>query len=154
VPGDAICRRSPVPELGFACAAAARARYGDGLDDDGRGLDAAATSAQRPQSHPVPVQRGDRRRHYGQADPGGDQPSHGLPRTYPLTVLRPVDGVVTEAATFAVRDVPARSAHPVRGLGPESVDDVVLGHSYPTTEAPTIGRLTALDAGLPAYRCA
>jgi hypothetical protein len=97
---------------------------------------------------------GFRRRHYGQADPGGDQPSHGLPRTYPLTVLRPVDGVVTEAATFAVRDVPARSAHPVRGLGPESesVDDVVLGHSCPTTEAPTIGRLTALDAGLPAYR--
>jgi hypothetical protein len=88
------------------------------------------------------VQRGDRLRHHGQADPGGDQPSHGLhePRTYPLTVLRPVDGVVTEAATFAVRDVPARSAHPVRGLGPESVDDVALGHSYPTTEAPTIVR--------------
>jgi acetyl-CoA C-acetyltransferase len=35
------------------------------------------------------------------------------------------------------------------GLRPESVDDVVLGHCYPTMEAPAIGRVVALDAGLP-----
>ncbi len=35
------------------------------------------------------------------------------------------------------------------GLPPESVDDVVLGHCYPTMEAPALGRVAALDAGLP-----
>ncbi len=35
------------------------------------------------------------------------------------------------------------------GLPPESVDDVLLGHSYPTMDAPAIGRVAALDAGLP-----
>jgi acetyl-CoA C-acetyltransferase len=35
------------------------------------------------------------------------------------------------------------------GLPPESVDDVVLGHCYPTMDAPAIGRVAALDAGLP-----
>jgi acetyl-CoA C-acetyltransferase len=35
------------------------------------------------------------------------------------------------------------------GLDVEQVDDVVLGHSYPTSDAPAIGRVVALDAGLP-----
>jgi acetyl-CoA C-acetyltransferase len=35
------------------------------------------------------------------------------------------------------------------GLPPESVEDVVLGHCYPTMDAPAIGRVAALDAGLP-----
>lgn len=35
------------------------------------------------------------------------------------------------------------------GLEVEQVDDVVLGHSYPTSDAPAIGRVVALDAGLP-----
>ncbi len=35
------------------------------------------------------------------------------------------------------------------GLKGEDIDDVILGHSYPTTEAPAIGRVVALDAGLP-----
>jgi acetyl-CoA C-acetyltransferase len=35
------------------------------------------------------------------------------------------------------------------GLPPESVDDVLLGHCYPTMEAPALGRVAALDAGLP-----
>jgi len=35
------------------------------------------------------------------------------------------------------------------GLPPESVDDVLLGHCYPTMDAPAIGRVAALDAGLP-----
>ena len=35
------------------------------------------------------------------------------------------------------------------GLAPDAVDDVVLGHCYPTMEAPAIGRVVALDAGLP-----
>jgi acetyl-CoA C-acetyltransferase len=35
------------------------------------------------------------------------------------------------------------------GLDVKQVDDVVLGHSYPTSDAPAIGRVVALDAGLP-----
>ncbi|WP_114424134.1 acetyl-CoA C-acetyltransferase [Nocardioides houyundeii] len=36
-----------------------------------------------------------------------------------------------------------------RGLPPESIDDVILGHCNPNSEAPAIGRVVALDAGLP-----
>src|SRR5438445_368383 len=36
------------------------------------------------------------------------------------------------------------------GLPPESVDDVILGQCNPNGEAPAIGRVAALDAGLPA----
>jgi acetyl-CoA C-acetyltransferase len=35
------------------------------------------------------------------------------------------------------------------GLPGDAVDDVILGHCYPTMEAPAIGRVAALDAGLP-----
>jgi acetyl-CoA C-acetyltransferase len=57
----------------------------------------------------------------------------------------------------ALRDVPApelaatviRALVDRTGLPPDSVDDVVLGHCYPTMDAPAIGRVAALDAGLP-----
>ncbi|MEU4683990.1 acetyl-CoA C-acetyltransferase [Streptomyces xinghaiensis] len=35
------------------------------------------------------------------------------------------------------------------GIDPERVDEVILGHAYPTSDAPAIGRVAALDAGLP-----
>ena len=35
------------------------------------------------------------------------------------------------------------------GLPADSIDDVLLGHCYPTMDAPAIGRVAALDAGLP-----
>src|SRR5215471_7021432 len=35
------------------------------------------------------------------------------------------------------------------GIDPAVIDDVILGHCYPTTDAPAIGRVVALDAGLP-----
>jgi acetyl-CoA C-acetyltransferase len=55
------------------------------------------------------------------------------------------------------RDVPAHElgATVVRALlertrlPPDAVDDVILGNVYPTSEAPALGRLVALDAGLP-----
>jgi acetyl-CoA C-acetyltransferase len=74
------------------------------------------------------------------------------------------DAVVCEPLRTAVggfggvlRDVPAHelAATVIRalldrtGLPPDAVDDVVLGHSYPTMEAPAIGRTAALDVGLP-----
>jgi len=34
-------------------------------------------------------------------------------------------------------------------IAPEAVQDVILGHCYPSSEAPAIGRVVALDAGLP-----
>ncbi|MDQ0381070.1 acetyl-CoA C-acetyltransferase [Amycolatopsis thermophila] len=35
------------------------------------------------------------------------------------------------------------------GVDPARIDEVILGHAYPTSEAPAIGRVAALDAGLP-----
>ncbi len=35
------------------------------------------------------------------------------------------------------------------GLPGDAVDDVILGHCYPNPEAPALGRVVALDAGLP-----
>jgi acetyl-CoA C-acetyltransferase len=35
------------------------------------------------------------------------------------------------------------------GVAPEAVEDVIVGHCYPNSEAPAIGRVIALDAGLP-----
>ncbi|GFG72513.1 acetyl-CoA C-acetyltransferase [Mycolicibacter senuensis] len=35
------------------------------------------------------------------------------------------------------------------GLPADTIDDVVLGHCYPNSEAPAIGRVVALDSGLP-----
>src|SRR5437868_6352346 len=49
-----------------------------------------------------------------------------------------------ELGTVALTGLLART-----GLDPSAVDDVVLGHCYPTAEAPAIGRVVALDAGLP-----
>jgi acetyl-CoA C-acetyltransferase len=57
----------------------------------------------------------------------------------------------------ALRDVPAhtlastviRGLMERTGLPPEAIDDVILGHCYPTMDAPAIGRVAALDAGLP-----
>src|SRR5689334_3785955 len=35
------------------------------------------------------------------------------------------------------------------GIAADAVEDVILGHCYPSSEAPAIGRVVALDAGLP-----
>jgi acetyl-CoA C-acetyltransferase len=34
-------------------------------------------------------------------------------------------------------------------LAPDAVDELILGQSYPTMDAPAVGRVVALDAGLP-----
>jgi acetyl-CoA C-acetyltransferase len=49
-----------------------------------------------------------------------------------------------ELATTVVRALLDRT-----GLPGDAVDDLLLGHAYPTSEAPAIGRTVALDAGLP-----
>ncbi|HET9772839.1 MAG TPA: acetyl-CoA C-acetyltransferase, partial [Acidimicrobiia bacterium] len=57
----------------------------------------------------------------------------------------------------SLRDVPAhalattviRALLERTGMPGDAVDDVILGHCYPTMDAPAIGRVAALDAGLP-----
>lgn len=49
-----------------------------------------------------------------------------------------------ELGTIALRGLLDRT-----GLDPGAIDDVVLGHCYASAEAPAIGRVVALDAGLP-----
>ncbi|GAA1515560.1 acetyl-CoA C-acetyltransferase [Nocardioides humi] len=49
-----------------------------------------------------------------------------------------------ELAATVIRELIRRT-----GLPPEVVDDVLLGNCYPTMEAPALGRVAALDAGLP-----
>ncbi|MCP2254039.1 acetyl-CoA C-acetyltransferase [Prauserella aidingensis] len=56
--------------------------------------------------------------------------------------LRPVSAA--DLGETALRGLLDRS-----GVSPEAIDDVVLGHCYPTSEAPAIGRVVALNAGLP-----
>ncbi len=51
---------------------------------------------------------------------------------------------VQELAATLIRAVVERS-----GVDPERIEDVVLGHAYPSGEAPALGRVAALDAGLP-----
>ena len=48
-----------------------------------------------------------------------------------------------ELATLTLRELVART-----GLGEGDVDDVILGNGYANGEAPAIGRIAALDAGL------
>jgi acetyl-CoA C-acetyltransferase len=57
-------------------------------------------------------------------------------------VLRDVP--VHELGSTVVRGLVERT-----GIPPESVDDVIFGCVYPTSESPALGRLVALDAGLP-----
>ncbi|MBK1783121.1 acetyl-CoA C-acetyltransferase [Prauserella cavernicola] len=49
-----------------------------------------------------------------------------------------------ELGEIALRGLLERS-----GLDPAAIDEVVLGHCYPSSEAPAIGRVVALNAGLP-----
>jgi acetyl-CoA C-acetyltransferase len=49
-----------------------------------------------------------------------------------------------ELAATVVRALVART-----GVDPAGIDDVILGQCYPNGEAPAIGRIAALDAGLP-----
>ena len=49
----------------------------------------------------------------------------------------------TELATVALKELVRRT-----GLGEGDVDDVILGNGYANGEAPAIGRVAALDAGL------
>src|ERR1700753_3519856 len=54
------------------------------------------------------------------------------------------DVAVTELATTVIKELLTRTKLPH-----ESVDDVILGQGYANGEAPALGRIAALDAGMP-----
>ena len=54
------------------------------------------------------------------------------------------DVAVTELATTVISEVLSRT-----GVPPDAVDDVILGQGYANGEAPALGRVAALDAGMP-----
>lgn len=54
------------------------------------------------------------------------------------------DVPVQELAATVIRALIERT-----GIPPESVEDVLLGNCYPTMDAPAIGRVAGLNAGLP-----
>ena len=54
------------------------------------------------------------------------------------------DVSAADLASTVIKEALERS-----GLDPASVDDVILGHGYPSGENPAIGRLAGLKAGLP-----
>lgn len=54
------------------------------------------------------------------------------------------DVAPTELAATVIRELLARTELP-----PADIDEVILGQCYPNGEAPAIGRVAALDAGLP-----
>ena len=83
----------------------------------------------------------------------------------PVTPPDPQEAVICEALRTpvgrfggALRSVPAARLGALvvgelvkrAGLSPQDIDDVILGQCYPNGEAPAIGRVAALDAGLPA----
>jgi acetyl-CoA C-acetyltransferase len=57
-------------------------------------------------------------------------------------VFRDLDAALL--ASTVIREIVSRT-----GLQGEHVDDVIMGQCYPNGEAPAIGRVAALDAGLP-----
>jgi acetyl-CoA C-acetyltransferase len=87
--------------------------------------------------------------------PGGDEP----PQEEPVPDAVICEPVRTPVGRFggALRGVPAHelAATVIRallertGVDPTSIQDVILGQGYPGAEAPAIGRVAALDAGLP-----
>jgi acetyl-CoA C-acetyltransferase len=58
-------------------------------------------------------------------------------------------GTLREVAAHELASTAIRALMERTGLPPESVDDVLLGNCYPSMDAPAIGRVAALDAGLP-----
>ena len=54
------------------------------------------------------------------------------------------DVAAIDLATLVIKELLDRT-----GLDPAKVDEVILGHGYPSGENPAIGRLAAMKAGLP-----
>src|ERR1700712_5705116 len=58
-------------------------------------------------------------------------------------------GALRDVAAHELAATVIRALLDRTGLPGDAVDEVVAGQSYPTMDAPAIGRVAALDAGLP-----
>ncbi len=58
-------------------------------------------------------------------------------------------GVLKDVPVQALAATVIRALLERTGLDPERIDDVILGQGYPDGDAPSLGRVAALDAGLP-----
>lgn len=58
-------------------------------------------------------------------------------------------GVLRDVPVQAPGETVLRAILDRTGISPETVHEVILGQSYPNGEAPALGRVVALDAGLP-----
>ncbi len=58
-------------------------------------------------------------------------------------------GVFRDVPVHTLGSTVVRAVVERSGIPPEAVEDVVFGNVYPTSEAPALGRMVALDAGLP-----
>ncbi|MCA1780823.1 MAG: acetyl-CoA C-acetyltransferase [Dermatophilaceae bacterium] len=58
-------------------------------------------------------------------------------------------GVLKDVSAAQLGAAVLRAAIERSGVDPEAISDVIVGHSVPTADAPAIGRVVALDAGLP-----
>jgi acetyl-CoA C-acetyltransferase len=65
------------------------------------------------------------------------------------TAVGAFGGGLREVSAAELGSVVIQEALNRSGLAPEKVDDVILGHGYPSGENPAIGRLASLKAGLP-----
>ena len=65
------------------------------------------------------------------------------------TAVGAFGGGLREVSAAELGSVVIQEALNRSGLAPEKVDDVILGHGYPSGENPAIGRLASLRAGLP-----
>src|SRR3954469_8134833 len=118
--------------------------------------DAGPAGPAAPRDPGTPAARGGGRLlgHALAARPRGRRPRRTAVRDAVICepLRTPVGGFGGSLRDVAVQDLAStviRALMERTGLPPESVDDVVLGHCYPTMEAPALGRVAALDAGLP-----
>jgi acetyl-CoA C-acetyltransferase len=65
------------------------------------------------------------------------------------TPLGDYGGALRNVSAHALATTVIRAVLERTGLPPDTVDDVLLGNCYPTMDAPALGRVAALDAGLP-----
>jgi acetyl-CoA C-acetyltransferase len=65
------------------------------------------------------------------------------------TAVGRAGGMFKDVSQTALASTVIRALMERTGVGPDLIDDVVLGQCYPNGEAPAIGRVAALDAGLP-----
>ncbi|MBS9536184.1 acetyl-CoA C-acetyltransferase [Mycobacterium sp. M1] len=64
------------------------------------------------------------------------------------TPIGRMGGALASVSATALATTVLRALIDRTGVGEGDVDDVILGHGYPGGEAPAIGRIAALDAGL------